>query len=101
MGVPLSTKLLDNQFRHYYCVYIKHIVEASMARININVPEEVLDEISEVVQPRRRSRFITEAILRSLNELREKKLALEYEEAADEIRRINRELEGVVADGLD
>jgi len=72
-----------------------------MARININVPEEVLDEISEVVQPRRRSRFITEAILRSLNELREKKLALEYEEAADEIRRINRELEGVVADGLD
>jgi metal-responsive CopG/Arc/MetJ family transcriptional regulator len=43
-----------------------------MARININVPEEVLDEISEVVEPRKRSRFITEAILRSLNELREK-----------------------------
>jgi metal-responsive CopG/Arc/MetJ family transcriptional regulator len=72
-----------------------------MARINVNVPEEVLDEISEVVEPRKRSRFITEAILRSLNELREKKLVVEYEEAADEIRRVNRELEGVVGDGLD
>ena len=72
-----------------------------MARININVPEEVLDEISEVVEPRKRSRFITEAILRSLNELREKKLALEYEEAADETRTLNRDLEGAIADGLD
>jgi metal-responsive CopG/Arc/MetJ family transcriptional regulator len=72
-----------------------------MARININVPEEVLDEISEVVEPRKRSRFITEAILRSLNELRGKKLALEYEEAAEEIRKVNRDLEGAIADGLD
>jgi len=72
-----------------------------MTRININVPEEVLDEISEVVEPRKRSKFITEAILRSLNELREKKLALEYEEAADEIRKFNRDLEGAIADGLD
>ena len=72
-----------------------------MARININVPEEVLDEVSEVVEPRKRSRFITEAIIRSLNELREKKLAVEYQEAAGEIRRLNRDLEGVVEDGLD
>ena len=72
-----------------------------MARININVPEEVLDEVSEVVEPRKRSRFITEAIIRSLNELREKKLAVEYQEAAGEIRRLNRDLEGVVGDGLD
>jgi metal-responsive CopG/Arc/MetJ family transcriptional regulator len=72
-----------------------------MVRINVNVPEEVLDEISEVVEPRKRSRFITEAIIRSLTELREKKLAVEYEEAADEIRKVNRELEGVVGDGLD
>jgi metal-responsive CopG/Arc/MetJ family transcriptional regulator len=72
-----------------------------MVRININVPEEVLDEISEVVEPRKRSRFITEGIIRSLNELREKKLAVEYQEAADEIRRFNRDLEGAIADGLD
>lgn len=72
-----------------------------MARININVPEEVLDEISEAVEPRKRSRFITEAIIRSLTELREKKLAVEYEEAAHEVRTVNRELEGVVGDGLD
>jgi len=71
-----------------------------LARININVPEEILEEISEVVGPRKRSRFITEAIIRSLNELRAKKLAVEYEEAADEIMRVNREIEGVVGDGL-
>jgi metal-responsive CopG/Arc/MetJ family transcriptional regulator len=72
-----------------------------LARININVPEEVLEEISGVVEPRKRSRFITEAIIRSLNELREKKLAVEYEEAADEIMRVNHEIEGVLGDGLD
>jgi len=71
-----------------------------LARININVPEEILEEISQVVGPRKRSRFITDAIIRSLNELREKKLAVEYEEAADEIMRVNREIEGVVGDGL-
>jgi len=36
-----------------------------------------------------------------LTELREKKLAVEYEEAAHEVRTVNRELEGVVGDGLD
>jgi metal-responsive CopG/Arc/MetJ family transcriptional regulator len=72
-----------------------------MARININVPEEILDEISEVVEPRKRSRFITDAIIRSLIELREKKLAIEYQEASEEVRKVNRDLEGVVADGLD
>ena len=72
-----------------------------MARVNINLSEDLLAEISEVVGPRQRSRFISEAIIRSLKELRAKKLAVEYKEAASEIRKINEELEGTIGDGLD
>ncbi|MGO9312607.1 MAG: hypothetical protein ACLQBD_11585 [Syntrophobacteraceae bacterium] len=70
-------------------------------RVNISLPEDLLNEISREVGPRKRSRFITQAIARSLKELKDQKLAAEYEEAAAEISRINQELEGVTADGLD
>ncbi len=70
-------------------------------RVNISLPEELLNEISREVGPRKRSRFITQAIARSLKELKDQKLAAEYEEAAAEISRINKDLEGAIADGLD
>lgn len=70
-------------------------------RINISLPHEIISELSREIEPRKRSRFITEAIKRSLKEQRARKLAAEYEEAAAEIRRVNQELEGVVTDGLD
>lgn len=70
-------------------------------RVNISLPEELLKEISREIGPRRRSRFITQAIERSLRELKDQKLAAEYEEAAAEISRINQDLEGAMADGLD
>jgi hypothetical protein len=35
------------------------------------------------------------------NELKKKRLAAEYEEAAEEIKQTNQELEGVLCDGLD
>jgi metal-responsive CopG/Arc/MetJ family transcriptional regulator len=72
-----------------------------LTRVSINLSEDLLAEISEVVGPRQRSRFISEAIIRSLKELRAKKLAVEYQEAASEIRKINEELEGTIGDGLD
>jgi metal-responsive CopG/Arc/MetJ family transcriptional regulator len=70
-------------------------------RINISLPNEVLEEISREVGPRKRSRFIAEAVERSLKEQRDRRLAAEYEAAAAEISRINRELEGAIGDGLD
>jgi len=70
-------------------------------RVNIRIPEGLLKEISREIGPRKRSRFITQAIARSLKELKDQKLAAEYEEAAAEISRINQEFEGAVADGLD
>ena len=73
----------------------------SSVRINISLPEEVMTEITQEIQPRKRSRFITEAIVRSLKEQRDRRLAAEYEEAAAEIKRVNQEMEGTLSDGLD
>ena len=70
-------------------------------RINISLPKEVFKEISKDVTPRKRSRFITEAVKNQLKKQKAQKLAAEYEEASAEIRRINQELEGVISDGLD
>ena len=73
----------------------------SYIRLNISLPEELLAEISRVIVPRKRSRFITEAIKHFLKVRRSLRLAKEYEEAAVEIKRINKELEGVTSDGID
>lgn len=73
----------------------------SFIRMNVSVPEEVFTEISRHIEPRKRSRFITDAIKHFLKERKERKLAAEYEEASAEILRINQELEGVISDGLD
>jgi metal-responsive CopG/Arc/MetJ family transcriptional regulator len=73
----------------------------SSVRINISLPGEVMSEIRQKIEPRKRSRFITEAIVRSLKEQRNRRLAAEYEEAATEIKRLNQEMEGTLSDGLD
>ena len=73
----------------------------SSVRINISLPQEVMSEITQKIEPRKRSRFITEAIVRSLQDQRNRRLAAEYEEAAGEIRRVNQEMEGTISDGLD
>ena len=70
-------------------------------RINISLPKEIFKEISKDIGPRKRSRFITEAIKNHLKRQKAQKLAAEYEEASAEIRRINEELDGVISDGLD
>ena len=70
-------------------------------RINVSMPKNVFRELSQEVESRKRSRFITEAVVRLVKERRDQRLAVEYQEAATEIHRINRELEGAINDGLD
>jgi metal-responsive CopG/Arc/MetJ family transcriptional regulator len=72
-----------------------------LTRLNITLQEDLLAELSRSVAPRKRSKFIQEAVARSLKELRDRRLAREYEEAAAEIRRINMEMEGAIGDGID
>lgn len=73
----------------------------SAIRMNVSLPKETLDELNRTVRPRKRSRFISEAIRNALKEQRNERLAREYAEAAEESRRVNRDLDGVIADGLD
>jgi metal-responsive CopG/Arc/MetJ family transcriptional regulator len=70
-------------------------------RINISLPDDLLEEISREVGPRKRSRFIAEAVALSLKERRRRRLAAEYESAAQEMSMINSELESVAGDGID
>ena len=70
-------------------------------RINISLPKDIFNEMALRVAPRQRSRFIRKAIKKVLDEEKSLQLAAEYREAASEIKRINRELEGAVSDGLD
>ena len=70
-------------------------------RINISLPKDIISELSREIEPRKRSRFITDAIKHSLKEQRARKLAAEYKDAAAEMSRVSQELDGVVADGLD
>ncbi|MDI6754702.1 MAG: hypothetical protein QME78_09960 [Thermodesulfobacteriota bacterium] len=70
-------------------------------RINISLPKRIVQELSQKLPPRKRSQFIAEAVKKRLKEQEAQKLAAEYEEAAAEVRRINKELEGTINDGLD
>ncbi|PQP35331.1 hypothetical protein C6A37_03155 [Desulfobacteraceae bacterium SEEP-SAG9] len=70
-------------------------------RINVSLPQEVFVAMSKEIKSRKRSQFITEAVKLLVKEKRDQRLTAEYQEAASEIQRINKELEGVVKDGLD
>lgn len=73
----------------------------NVVRINISLPKEIVAELSKRLPPRKRSQFITDAVKRHLKDQKARRLAAEYEEAAEEIRRVNRDLEGTLSDGLD
>jgi metal-responsive CopG/Arc/MetJ family transcriptional regulator len=69
--------------------------------MNISLPSNVVQILSDTVEPRKRSRFIAEAIMQLIRKKEEQQLAADYRDASAEIHTINQELEGVVCDGLD
>ena len=70
-------------------------------RINVSLPQDTFEQLSKAVDSRKRSQFITQAVRLLLKKERDQRLAVEYQEAAAEIRKINKELEGAISDGLD
>lgn len=50
--------------------------------------------------PREKSQFMNKAVRTNPKKQKAQKLAAEYEEAAVESRKINRQLEGTLSDGL-
>jgi metal-responsive CopG/Arc/MetJ family transcriptional regulator len=73
----------------------------NVIRVNVSLPPETYKELTEEVESRGRSRFISEAISYALTIRRNLRLAVEYREAGQEIKRINADLEGTIADGID
>ena len=73
----------------------------NVVRVNMSLPKETYQELAEEVESRGRSRFISEAISIALAKRRNLRLAVEYREAGQEIKRINTDLEGTIADGID
>ena len=73
----------------------------NVIRINVSLPQETYQEITQEVESGARSHFIAEAINKALIEKRNQRLAADYMEASQEIKRINAELEGSIADGID
>ena len=72
----------------------------SSIRINVSLPEETFEELSKVIESRKRSQFITKAVRLLLKKEKAQRLAVEYQEAAAETRKINKEFEGTISDGL-
>ena len=73
----------------------------NVVRVNMSMPRETYQAVTEEVETRGRSRFISEAINNALIKRRNLRLAAEYREAGQEIKRINTDLEGTIADGID
>ncbi|RPI71733.1 MAG: hypothetical protein EHM38_03365 [Geobacteraceae bacterium] len=73
----------------------------SIMRINVSLPQATYQALTEEVESRGRSRFISEAINNALTKRRNRRLAVEYSEAGQEIKRLNADLEGTIADGID
>ena len=73
----------------------------NVVRINVSLPQAIYQELAGEVEPGGRSHFIADAIKNAIKEKRNQKLAADYLEASQEIKRINVELEGAVADGID
>ncbi len=71
------------------------------ARLNISLPQKTVSALNREVKPRERSKFIAEAINNLLKKRQEQCLAREYQEAAADSKRVNQDLEGTLADGLD
>ena len=73
----------------------------NVVRINVSLPQATYKDLTEEIASRGRSRFISEAINNALMKRRNQRLAVDYRESAEEIKRINAELEGTIADGID
>jgi Arc/MetJ-type ribon-helix-helix transcriptional regulator len=96
-------KKVDNKNVLFYCSKQYTLMRCIMnvVRVNMSLPKETYQELTEEVESRGRSRFISEAIRNALTKRRNLRLAVEYREAGQEIKRINTDLEGTIADGID
>jgi predicted nucleic acid-binding protein len=77
----------------------------SAVRINITLPEDVIELLKDHAGPREQSSFIAESVRMRSKQLKKENLILElksqYEEASNEALEISREFEHTLTDGID
>jgi len=72
-------------------------------RLNIMLPKALVEAMNRMTEPRKRSRFITEAVKQKIeqNEKMEKLIVEGYQAAARESHALTREFESVDLEGWD
>jgi metal-responsive CopG/Arc/MetJ family transcriptional regulator len=77
----------------------------SLVRMNITIPEDLAHQIDRLVGPRKKSRFISEALKRRLEEIEREKLqqALDegYKARKEENQSLAKEFESIDLEGWD
>ena len=77
----------------------------SAVRMNITLPEDVIELLKEHAGPREQSSFIAESVRMRAEQIKKQTLLLElkaqYQEAAGEALEINSEFETTMTDGID
>ena len=69
-------------------------------KISIVICPQLLEEIESYIGERERSRFIENALLNELKQVKREQLIKAYRESAQEAEQENRVFEGVNGDGL-
>ncbi len=77
----------------------------SAVRINITLPEDVIELLKDHAGPREQSSFIAESVRLRVEQIKKENLLLElkvqYQEASREALEINNDFDHTLSDGLD
>ena len=80
-------------------------MNTNTVRLNITIPKELARTLKEISSPRKRSRFIVEAVTKQIEQRRKEELEKELEEgyraAATESSVLSKEFEGADLEGWD
>ena len=77
----------------------------STERLNITIPSEIAEKFKRKIKPRKRSEFISKAIVKSLNEIEKQQLNALMKEGYlagnEDDKELITDFENTVSDGLD
>ncbi len=77
----------------------------STERLNITIPSELAEKFKRKIKPRKRSEFISQAIVKSLNEIEKQRLYDLMKEGYlarnEEDKELIADFENTISDGLD
>ncbi len=83
----------------------RHIMDSGTVRLNITLPKQLFEAMNRMTEPRKRSRFIAEAVRQKIEqkekEEMEKLLEEGYQASAEEGLAVTKEFESADLEGWD